>query len=301
MRMRLISEGLQECLTCDLIGPTLLDIIQDSSMPSNAVIKVLNPTSVEQSILRTSLLPGLLQAVKYNLDHQNHQINAFEIGRVHFKENDQYREQSVAAIVLSGQRDPKNWGQATEPYDFFDMKGIVENLLSEFGITGANYKNLNLSTLHAGRQASVFIGEIEVGSFGEVHPAVQRRLDAAQRILFAEFNLHDLLQVAKKLEKVQPLPLYPGSERDWTITLDSSIPYEAIEEAVKQQHTQLLESVSLVGIYRSEKLGPHLQNVTLHFVYRDLNKTISQESVEAEHLSLTTEAAKKLSSYGVSP
>jgi phenylalanyl-tRNA synthetase beta chain len=94
----MISEGLQEFLTCDLIGPSILDIVNEDEMPKKAWVRVLNPTSIEQSILRTSLLPGLLQAVKFNWDHQNHEIAAFEIGHIHFKDGDNYKEQSVAAI-----------------------------------------------------------------------------------------------------------------------------------------------------------------------------------------------------------
>lgn len=294
VRTRLIAQGLQEFLTCDLIGPTLLDIVQDHSMPPEAIIKVLNPTSIEQSMLRTSLLPGLLQTVKYNIDHQNEQIGCFEVGRIHFKVGEHYEEQSVAGIILSGASRPKSWDGPSQEYDFFDLKGIIENLLTELGIRQQTFQNLNLDTLHSGRQASVFVDGIEIGSFGEVHPAIQRRLDVDQRILFAEFNLQDLMQVSKRLDKIAPLAIYPGSERDWTVTMPKNMPFENLIEAINAQKSEILERVSLLGIYRSEKLGPDLQNITLRFAYRDLSKTIAQESVEAEHQRLTGEAVKKL-------
>ncbi|MBA2369153.1 MAG: phenylalanine--tRNA ligase subunit beta [Candidatus Protochlamydia sp.] len=294
VRTRLIAQGLQEVLTCDLIGPTLLGIVLDHTMPPESIIKVLNPTSIEQSVLRTSLLPGLLQTVKYNIDHQNDQIGCFEVGKIHFKANEHYEEQSVAGIILSGISRPKYWDGPSREYDFFDLKGIVENLLAELGIRQPSFKNLNLNTLHSGRQASVFVNEIEIGSFGEVHPAIQRRLDVSQRILFGEFNLHDLLQVSKRLDKITPIAIYPGSDRDWTITLSKNISYEQLIEAIHAQNSNLLEAVTLLGIYRNEKLGADLQNITLRFFYRDPSKTIAQESVEAEHQRLTAEAVKQL-------
>lgn len=294
VRMRLIGEGLQEFLTCDLIGPTILQIVQDDSMPSESIVKVLNPTSIEQSVLRTSLLPGLLQVVKYNFDHQNHQIRGFEIGRIHYKESSQYIEKAVAGIILSGPTHPHHWEDKPRDYEFFDLKGIFENLLNVLGITNPVFKNIGLKTFHSGRQASIFIGSLEIASFGEVHPSIQRRLDVPQRIVFGEINLQELLQLAKPVEKVTPLSIYPGSERDWTFTVKASIPFASIIELIHQQSSPILDEASLKDIYRSEKLPSGFQNMTLHFAYRDPGKTIAQEVVDAEHKRLTEAVLKQL-------
>lgn len=294
IRQRLIGEGLQEFLTCDLIGPSLLEIVQEQMFPEESLVQVLNPTSIEQSILRTSLLPGLLQVVKHNIDHQNHQIAGFEIGRVHFKEGDQYKEQPVAAILLSGSSNSDHWDLKERGFDFFDLKGIAENLLDGLGIVKAEFKNIGLKTFHSGRQASLFVDSLEIGSIGEIHPAIQRRLDVTQRILFAEFNLFSLQQLELPLEEVKPFSLYPGSQRDWTITVNETVPYSFILTEIKNQKCPLLESVALKDIYRSEKLPQGCQNMTLHFVYRDPAKTIEQEEVEAEHVKLTAAVLKAL-------
>jgi phenylalanyl-tRNA synthetase beta chain len=294
VRSRMIAEGLQEFLTCDLIGPSLLNIVQDHSMPPESIVKVVNPTSIEQSVLRTSLLPGLLQVVKHNFDHHNHNIGGFEVGRIHFRDGEQYKEQSVVGIVLSGMATPPHWDQKPRPYDFFDLKGIVENFLQELGISNVAFKNLGLETFHSGRQASIFVDSLEIGSIGEIHPAIQRRLDVPQRILFGEFNLQDLLQIVKPLEKVKPLAIYPASERDWTFTVKESVPFAKIRELIQEQGSAILEEVSLKDIYHSEKLGSGYQNLTLHFVYRDPSKTIEQEVVEAEHQRLTKAVLQQL-------
>lgn len=291
---RLIGEGLQEFLTCDLIGPSILNIVQDKTMPPEAVVTVLNPTSVEQSILRTSLLPGLLQVVKYNVDHQIHNISGFEIGRIHFKDGEQYKEQSVVGIILSGKSTPHHWDKKPSDYDFFDMKGIVDNFLKELGISNQEYKNLGIETFHSGRQASVFVNKLEVGSLGEIHPAILRRLDVPQRIFFAEFDLHDLIRIAKPLEKVKKLPVYPASERDWTVTVQDAITLENLLTAINEIRAPLLDTVSLLDVYSSEKLGKGLKNLTLRFVYRDLERTLSQEEVDNEHQNLVAGVAKKL-------
>lgn len=295
IRTRLVSEGLQEFLTCDLIGPTLSGIVKEHLMPEEAIIKVLNPTSIEQSILRTSLLPGLLQLVKYNINYQNHDISGFEIGRIHFKEGEeQFKEESVLGIVLSGKNAPHHWDQKPHDADYYDLKGIVENLLAELCIENATFKISAFKAFHTGRQASIFVNGLEVGSIGEIHPTILRRLDVTQRIIFAELSLHDLMNVRSATKQMKPLPKYPCSGRDWTVTLKDEVTLQSIMDQIKLTASPVLEEVSLVDIYRSEKLGKDLKNVTLHFVYRDKEKTIEQEIVDSEHNRITTAVMQEL-------
>jgi phenylalanyl-tRNA synthetase beta chain len=294
MRSFLIGEGLQEFLTCDLIGPSLLNTVHDANASDPSWVKVLNPTSIEQSILRTSLLPGLLQVVKYNWDHQNHNVAGFEIGRIHWKAKEGYREQSVAGIVLSGKSRPHHWDEKPKYYDFFDLKGILENILQELKIPVV-FKANHLPMLHPGRQASLYVGDLKVGTFGEVHPTVLRELDVPQPILFAEINLNDLLQVKPVQDtKMQPLPIFPGSERDWTLTVPDSISLDHILQAISKSCPQFLEKVVLHDIYRSDKLGKGFSNVTIRFLYRDPIKTIAQEDVDKEHTNIIEKVSKSL-------
>lgn len=292
VRSRLLAEGLQEFLTCDLIGPTLLKVAQESSMPDEAVIRVLNPTSIEQSVLRTSLLPGLLQTIKYNWSHQIHDFAGFEIGRIHFKEKENYREQPVVGIVMSGKSAPQHWKNKPEEIDFFDLKGVVEVLMETIGIEKPLFKQSSLPAFHPGRQLAIYVGSLEIGSFGEVHPTIVKRLDVPQRIFFAEINLHDLYKVHPEKSKVRELALFPGSTRDWTVTLQPGILIEAIFNQVDTAKSDLLEKFFLLDLYESEALGVGVRNATFHFVYRDKEKTLSQESVDAEHWRLVDEIMK---------
>lgn len=301
VRMRMIAEGLQEFITCDLIGPKDIEIVQDRSIAEESFVKVLNPTSIDQSILRTSLLPGLLKVVKYNIDQGNHDISGFEIGRVHFKQdNDHYKEQSVVGIVLSGKSRPYSWDVKTPLVDFFDLKGIVENLLKELRVFNCEFSANHLNTLHSGRQVSIYVNAFEVGSLGEVHPSILRRLDVKQRIYFAELNLHDLLHVRNKEQKMQPIPIFPASDRDWTITVPERVTMKVIFDAVRSANSSYLqeeESVSFLENFRSDKVGKGLKNVTLRFLYRDLEKTIDQKTVDAEHARVTRETDQKIQEF----
>ncbi len=294
-RARLVQRGLQELLTCDLIGPSLLDLVKDNSMPKEAFIQVKNPTSIEQSILRTSLLPSLLEVAKYNHDRQNSDLFGFEIGKIHFRANNQYREQSVAGIILTGKTSPVFWKQKQTDVDYYTLKGIVETFLKEMGISQVEFRPRNIPNLHPGRQASLFVGELEIGSLGEVHPEVLRRFDIPQRVYFAEINLKDLEEVRVKGKKVQELSIYPGSDRDWTVTLDSRLPMQKVLHLAETLNSSLLEKFYLIDIYRNDKLGPHGLNATFRFCYRDRKKTISQEDVDQEHARILTKIQEQLS------
>jgi phenylalanyl-tRNA synthetase beta chain len=129
---------------------------------------------------------------------------------------------------------------------------------------------------------------------GEVHPSTLEKLDIKQRIYFAEINLHDLLALQKRDIKTSPLATYPGSERDWTLTVKNELPLDHILTAISSENSLLLEKVYMLDLFQSEKLGSDRKNVTLRFMYRDNEKTISYEAVEKEHLRLTESVSQKL-------
>jgi phenylalanyl-tRNA synthetase beta chain len=294
IKMRCVNEGLQEFLTCDLISPTLAEIALERGESEKILIHVLHPSSIDQSVLRPTLLPGLLQAIKFNIDHQNPDINAFEVGRIHFKEGQHCKEQSMAAIVMTGKRTPYHWDPKPREIDFFDLKGIIENLCESLKTPTLNFEASHLPQFHPSRQARIKTGNILCGVIGEIHPAHINAFDIGQRVLFAELNLHDLLEGKLKNWQVSELPSYPGSERDWTVTLREDIPIERVFKAVSAVNAPLLEKVVLLDLYKSAQVGKDLKNATFRFFYRDTQKTISVERVEQEHAKIIQTTTEKL-------
>jgi phenylalanyl-tRNA synthetase beta chain len=294
VREKLIAQGLQEWTTCDLISPTLANLTLENSLGKEALIHVLYPNSVDQSILRSSLLPGLLATVKSNKDHQNHDMQVFEVGRIHFKIGETYHEPSAAGIILSGKHSPYHWDHKPREVDFYDLKGIVENLLRGFGITNYQFTPSHLHNFHPGRQAAINVGDMRIGVLGEVHPAHLTTLDIAARVLFAEINLQDLALLKKDHIQAPELSLYPSSERDWTITMSENVPVEKVFTLIRQVSSPFLEKVILLDLYKSEQIGKDKKNVTFRFVYRDRQKTISQEIVDKDHAKMTQAVAEKI-------
>jgi phenylalanyl-tRNA synthetase beta chain len=293
-RTRLVSEGLQELITCDLISPSQAEIGIENALSKDALISVLHPSSIDQSVMRASLLPGLLQVVKYNRDHSNENLSGFEIGRIHFKEGENFREFSTVGIILTGKASPYHWDPKPRDIDFFDLKGIIENMLSGFYVDSAYFAPSHLHNFHPGRQASIKVGEQTIGVLGEVHPQHIQKLGIDQRVFFAEINLHDLLHLAPKTGYIEPITPFPGSERDWTITVPDGMSMDHLLSLIHENRSRLLEEVYLLDLYKSDQIGEDRKNITLRFVYRDQKKTVAFETVEKEHARLTEAVQKKL-------
>jgi phenylalanyl-tRNA synthetase beta chain len=291
MRQKFTEFGLIEFLHCDLIGPKLAEISQMVTPSSIEFLEATYSKSEEYSILRTTLLAGLLQSTKTNIDRKTASVSAFEIGRIHFrqKESKEIVEIPMGAIVLSGQKHPANWSQKGEEYDYFDLKGMIENLIGSR--IQATFTPANHLTFHPGRQADIRIGDLIIGSLGEVHPTILEKFGIEKRVFYAEINLHSLMHQKKKGFKLTPLAQYPSSERDWTLPLDFKKPIEEVFQAINSLNLPLLESVDLIDLYIPSKTQ---KNATFRFTYRDPFKTVSFEEVEAEHAKMMENVVKLL-------
>jgi phenylalanyl-tRNA synthetase beta chain len=287
MRRRLIAEGLQEFLCCDLISP------EQSDGMSEVSINVLHAKSLEQSVLRTSLLPGLMQSIRYNRDHYQNDIAAFELGRIYFKQNDNFQEESAMGVILTGKRAPYHWALKPEEVDFFDLKGIIENVLTSFNI-GFTCEPSHLPQFHPQRQAYIVVDGATVGALGEVHPSLAEKWGVEARCYFAECNLHELFLRACERKEVIDAPLYPGSERDATLCLPDALCVQRVFEVIDSVGSSLLQNVVLLDLYKSEQIGKDKKNVTFRFFYRDPERTLSFETVEKEHAHMIQAVAERL-------
>ncbi len=294
-----LEEGLQECLTCDLISPSQASLAEKQGIQADALIRVLQPSSIDQSILRPSLFPGLLQIVKHNQDQGVSDIAAFEVGKIHFHNGGVFKEQLMAGVVLYGKNAPYHFHPHPAPWDFFDIKGIVENLSGHLGLPDFSFEPSHIGAFHPFRQARISIAKETVGLVAEVHPEVLRSAGIKHRVFFAEINLHDLFPLRKRDWQVEPLATFPGAERDWTLTLQDHAPIGALFSAIRSCASPLLSDFYLLGIYKSEQLGKDKKNVTIRFTYRDPAQTIAMEAVEKEHAHLMQRVAQKIHDHVV--
>lgn len=288
----LVGFGLQEFLTSDLIGQKLASTALEWVAKDTSLLKTLHAKTEEYSILRPSLMPGLLQVAKNNLNYKNEDLFAFEIGKIHFLQNEQLVELPILSLLLSGKKNSTHWSEKTSSFDFFDLKGLLENLFEKLSLPPPSFDIAKHLSFHPTRQANLMHEETCLGSFGEIHPTLLEAFDIKQKFLYAEINLDLLMQLEKKHIRMRPIPTLPSTERDWTLNLPLQIPIEVLFQAIHFAKQPLLEKVELIDMYIPE--NTESKNATVRFTYRDTFKTISFEEVEKVHTELMDEVLKLL-------
>lgn len=278
LRRRMVALGLHETLTSDLVGPDLIGSVEQQE----GVIKVKNPTSVDQSVLRPSLLPGLLEVAAFNHRHGENDVSIFEIGSVYLQEGQESQEEPVVAFLGMGRRNPRHI-EEEKKWDFFDVKGIVETLLSSLRVKNVSYEKSFLSSLHPGQQAKIVVGEIQCGIVGQLHPRVLHSFGITEKVFFFTLSIRDLVTCSSPPSRMKPLALYPSSQRDWTLSVDADLPVGKVVEAMSAKPLNILESKELISIYHPKEGGKRL---TFRLTYRDKKKTLSQEVVDQQHARL---------------
>lgn len=293
-RRLLTSFGLQEFITCDLISPRLVALVENQPVASHAIIKVMNPVSAEQSILRPSLFPGLVDCLHRNIAHSEKSVAAFEIGSVHLRSEGKFTERLVAGILLSGKRAPHHFTDEESEFDFYDIKGLLEELEEKMGIGGLTIRPSSIGLFHDKRQAVVFLGGQQVGMLGEIHPRVRASLDIQQRIYFLELDIQDLFAQSTPLASMKPLAQYPCIERDWTVTVPESLSYQELLDTITRFRPVSVEAIQLISIFRHERIGAGKKNVSLRFIFRDPTRTLEQEEVDEAFVKLVHNVSQSI-------
>ncbi|MBN1914440.1 MAG: phenylalanine--tRNA ligase subunit beta [Parachlamydiales bacterium] len=285
MKNVLMMEGLQEWITPDLISPKM------ATTEKSSIISVQHTKSIEHSILRSSYLSSFLEIIRYNTDHQNEEMMGFEIGRLHFDQEGTIIEKPAMGMILTGNETPKHWSAKERPIDFYTIKGIVENLMIRFSQKVSFHPSAH-SSLHPSRQAAILLEGKEIGIVGEVHPLLVQEWEIKNRVLFfAELDTTSL--ISPKEKQYLPYALYPFSSRDWTLSLKKTFPYEQLSSLIEKNRPLLLEDFYLLDIYR-DPAHSEMHNMTIRFIYRDTNKTVSYDEVERNHQKILQKVSKNL-------
>jgi len=290
LRSYLRSCSLQEVKTCDLISPKLSKISYLDFEKEN-IIKVKHFKSIDQSILRPSLLPSLLEVVKFNHDHKNFDLSIYEIANIHFKNKNSCTERLTLSLMLTGKRNPHIWDKSNFDVSYYDLKGILENILKALLNKKFKFKASNHKIFFPLKQANIFSGSRNFAVIGEVHPTILNAFDIKKRVFFAEADLNFLIENQKTEMQYKEINNFPASQRDLTISLKEKDEIQKIFDIAEGICSPILEKVYILDIYKSSE---NKKNVTFRFIYRDKNKTISNDSVEKEHAKINKEIIKQL-------
>jgi phenylalanyl-tRNA synthetase beta chain len=242
-------------------------------------LAIANPLSEEAGYLRTSMLPGLLNMVGYNLNRGNSDVRLLEAGEVFEKVVDGREERRHLGFAVTGDAIPKSVHSAAQPYTFFHMKGDVEELLAAFQHRSLYFDAQTPEYLHPGRSARAVMDGETVAWFGQLHPDLAAARKLRQEVYLAEVLLDRLYRHALREPRYETISKFPAVERDFSFVFDGAVTFERIRSVVEELHIGELQKFVPAEIYRGEKVGAGKYSVLLHAAFQSKERTLRDDEV----------------------
>lgn len=277
-------------------GQTLV-ALADCSSPADTVVTLANPLSSDMDVLRPSLLPGLLNTLRHNLNRKNPDLALFEIGRVFTRNAGKLQEERRVAIALTGRRAQAFWSgdDRDATFDAYDLKGLVEDLLQHFGLRGVSFARRDQSTALFLESAAITLGgKTPLGELGQLLPTLNKKYDLRDAVLLAELRLDELLARRNPAKSFKNLPQFPAIRRDVAMLVAESTTHDAVLMVVKQAKPANLESVDLFDVFRGKNVPEGQKSLAYAFTYRAADKTLTDAEVNAAHEKLVADFKLKL-------
>lgn len=283
------AAGLNETVTYSFAEPGDLDKLRMDKEGLGMPVELLNPLNAEQSIMRQSIIPGLLHSLAYNQNHGVKNVQLYETGRVFFAAEGKKKpkeKERVAAVLAGAMGDPA-WNNTPAAFDFFDGKGIIESLLHELATPKVRFKALSAEEaphLQPGRAAQVLSGGTVLGWVGEIHPLAADAFEATAPVVAFELDLDALVKTSQPARDYVDVPLFPAVTMDIALVVDEDVTNEKLMQVMRSAGGKLLSSIQLFDVYRDEeRLGAGKKSMAYALEYRSPDKTLTAEEVNKQH------------------
>lgn len=290
--------GLNETTTFGFAAPGDLEKIHMSADGRGVPVVLMNPLVAEQTEMRRSLLPGLLQSVAYNEAHGTTNVHLYEIGTLfHGRENASLpRETQSVAGVLTGSWTDQTWNNTVDKLRFFAGKGIVEELLEQLRLPKVRFRvaeGEGYDFLQPGRAAEVLSGGTVLGWVGEIHPEAREAMDIDQIVVAFELDLDKLIKGAHNQENYHEFSPFPAVQHDLAIVVPDEVTCEDLLQRITSAGGKLLESVRLFDVYRDPiRVGVGKKSMAFSLTYRSDDHTLTSDEVERAHGKIVTKLCK---------
>lgn len=276
VKYQLAQLGYFEAITYSFIAPEH-DALFLTDIPS---LSLENPISEDRARMRKSLIPGLLDTVRYNLDRNQDVIRVFECGMCFRQVGNELQQDTYLAAMLTGAPEPENWTRTRSDLDFFDLKGDVETLCESLGAAVEFTQPSKQPTyLHPGQTASLNIDGSEIGLLGKLHPAIATKFDIGQPVFVFEIQAETLLRRTQKmLDVVSP---FPAMRRDFALLLDVDMPAVKVEQIAREELGEILEEFLLFDVYQGESIARGKKSLAIGLTLRHPAKTLEEQMVNS--------------------
>jgi phenylalanyl-tRNA synthetase beta chain len=276
----LAGKGFFEVISNNLVDPVKMSRIN----PSKEAVKVLNPLNEELSILTTSLSYNLLSIISWNLNRKEKDLRIFELGKVFWlNEKNQPVESLKLEIALCGRKNPVFWEEKEKPVDFYDLKGVLEDLLRGLRIERFNFSPKVSNLFSEGMSFELHSQERVLGSLGKVSKEMLKLFDFGQEVFLADIDFQALSELIPPPEFYAPLPKFPRVERDISMLVDEKVLCADLEKTIIETGGKIVEKVYLFDLYRGSQVSKGKKSLAFAIWYRSEEKTLTDEEVEEVH------------------
>lgn len=286
VKHRMASYGLYETKQYSLGDSKMFKNI---GFKEEQLISVVNPLTSEMDVLRPTTLVSLLNSIAYNQNHRHKNGALFEVGNIFYKENDKFVEEKHLSAVMFGLYQEKLWNKESRAYDFFDMSGVVEELLIK-DLKSSDYNLIPrehdwfIPTMSAD---IVIFGE-KIGIIGRIHPKILSLFDINTEVYFTDINIRYAVELIKKRVKKQQLKdigKYPAVFRDLALVCDRNIEFSKVIKSISK-FNDIIQNVDVVDRYVGEQVKEGKQSIAISITYYDPNKTLREEDINSVENSL---------------
>ena len=292
------ASGMNETMTYSFAEPGDIERLRLPAEGLGLAVELLNPLNADMSVMRQSIVPGLLRSVAYNQARGVKNIQLYEIGTVFAaaEGRKKAKERKKLAGVLAGSMRDAAWNSPAVPFDFFDAKGVLENLARELALPKVRFRALSADEapqLQPGRAAEMMANGAVVGWVGEVHPLVVDAFGAEPPVVAFELDVAALVRAARPARDYVDVPTFPAVTVDQAFVVAEDVPHEKMVQVMTSAGGKLLESVALFDVYRdAERVGAGKKSMAYSLVYRAPDRTLTSEEVERAHGKLVSKVEK---------
>lgn len=283
LRRLLVARGYQEAITYSFIEPELFSAFH----PELKALTLANPISAELSVMRASLLPGLLKALQHNLNRQQDRVRLFESGLNFVGQLDDLKQERMLAGVITGARLPELWTHGKESVDFYDIKADVEALLAAAGDRDSfTFVPCQQHAFHPGQCARIERNGQAVGFVGTLHPQLATELDIDQQVLMFEVQLDGIS--AGRLPAFKELSRFPEVRRDLALVVKAEVPAEQLMAAMRSAAGEFLTQIRLFDVYQGKGVQEGCKSLAVGLTWQHPSRTLTDDEVSAATQAILT-------------
>ena len=274
----------------ELLPAFSLPQLFEVAKPANeSLVTLSNPIIDEATRLRPTLLPGLLESVRHNLNHGNRDVRLYEIGRVFasFKAGELPEEREAVGLIATGGAIEEGQAEATRQFDFYELKGALEAAVAATKLGPLDFSRVNVKHLREGQAGRITLPDgTAIGSIGRLAEAIAASYKFRQPVFVAELDLSALLHSEQRPTQYHPLPRYPVVVRDVTLLVSRNVNFAELLQAIDAEQIADYSRATLVGIYEGQNIPEDRRSITLRIEYRSDDRTLRDDEIEERHRSL---------------